>query len=509
MRGRFFDTPQFQLYLQYSGEGEPEAFVRKGLTASLGWIQSMLSQLPDDQAEKLFGGRRSQIRIGLQKLAKRESVWQDLLDEETRRIRLINDRIREASQDSLARMPDRQRELREYAESALCEGSKAATEKAQDAITELLDQPIGRRDAFTQMLNGWLQHFNGDLESAKSAFTQACLCSEGVLFDEASRLLATVQVSLGDIDGALKTLHRVNFPDFAMQYETLKLVVLNDRVTESQELLQSLIPVWPVAILGLYSDQAVLAKAADWRPTLEQVATQMQFAARESTLHWSRSIEEATRTLRLVDTGLELPVGRLKELEVAKKYAAISDVFVAQWVSTEAQRGMANVSGAARSVLRGALRSLQDTSLRAERELASMREWKDERIRNLQATPAGVPPDPPSLHQRVVWIGLAVIVSVGLTFLMPWFMAAMPVVLALASTLVVRHNHVRALATFERREVERQEAIASEIQALESAYFEDAAEFLQIAQNARRRIQQADASIELFDNWPSDFRIAA
>ena len=509
MRGRFFDTPQFQLYLQYSGEGELEAFVRKGLTASLGWIQSMVSQLPDEQVGKLVGGRRSPIRIGLPKLAQRESVWQDLLDAETRRIRLINDRIRKASQDSLARMPDRQGELREYAESALREGSRAATEKAQDAISELLEQPIGRRDAFTQMLNGWLQILSGDLESAKSALTQACLCSEGVLFEEASRLLASVQVSLEDIKGALKTLHRVNYPDRAMQYDMLRLVILNDQVDEPQELLKALIPVWPIAILGLYSDQAVLAKAADWRPTLEQVATEMQTAARESTLHWSRSVDEATRTLRLVDTGLELPVGRLKELEDAQKYAAISDVFVAHWVSTEAQRGMANVSGAARSVLRAALRSLQDTSLRAERELSSMREWKDERVRNLQATPAGVLPDPPSLQQRVAWFGLAVMASVGLSFLMPWFMASMPVVLALVSTLVVRHNHARAIAAFERKEVERQEAIASEIRALESAYLEDAAEFLQIAQRARRRIQQADASMELFDNWPSDFRIAA
>jgi len=498
--GGIFGTPLFWVPLR--DEDLPEC-LSSNLSELLNRVTLILDQFKPAELEHIVGKRQSPIRNGIHDLASNKEIWRDLVNDEVIRMTRAVHELRSSIERTHDQLPERLLQLRHAAQF----GTNEAAEKA---INELLEQPAGQRDPFIWILRGWLCLERQDPEAAKSAFVQAYLRSEGVLHAEASRLIADIECENNDPESAYQTLRRVDDTDPTVKFDLLRYAILTGRKSEVKEIIELLVPGWPLSILGLFSDPSILAQAPIWRPALDGTVAALIVDAREESLQWARSLHEAAECLRQVDPSLILPAKLLAHAEKARTLAEGTDAFTAAWVLGEARRGMANVAGTARSTLRGWVRAAHTESLHVQDQLELQLGSRREEIDCVRTQT--VPYDPSDQREfgfaTISWSAAALS---GCLFLAgrPWwaasFIALVTISICGARMYRTRQDGQRALL----RERQQQEDVAQRIADIEASFALESAALTERATELHKSLQRADATMRLLENWPHDFRKVA
>lgn len=497
--GGIFGTPLFWVPLR---DEDLPGCLSSNLSELLNRVRLILDQFKPADQEHIVGKRQSPIRNGIHDLASNKEIWRDLVNDEVIRMTRVVHELRSVTEATHAQLPERLQQLRHAAQFG-------TNETAEKAINELLEQPAGQRDPFIWILRGWLCLERRGLDAAKSAFVQAYLRSEGILHAEASRLIAAIESQDNDPESAYQTLRRVDNTDPTVKFELLRYAILTGRKAEAKEIIERLVPEWPLSILGLFSDPSILAQAPIWRPALDGIAAALIVDARQESLQWSRSLNEAAECLRQVDGNLTLPAKLLSNAENTRTLAQRADVFTAAWVIGESRRGMVNVAGTARSTLRGWVRAAHAESLQVQDQLELHLGSRKEDIDCVRTL--CVPSDPSDHREfRFATIALSTSAFSGLLLIAgrPWWAASLMVLATIAvggvQMVRTRKNEQRAIL----QELQ-QEEIARQVADIEARLDAESAELTVRATDLRRSLQRADATMRLFENWPHDFRQAA
>ncbi len=498
--GGIFGTPLFWVPLR---DEDLPGCLSSNLSELLNRVTLILDQFKPPELERLVGKRQSPIRKGIHDLPSNNEIWRDLVNDEVIRMTRVVHELRSLIEGAHDQLPERLLQLRHAAQFG-------TNEAAERAINELLEQPAGQRDPFIWILRGWLCLERQDSEAAKSAFVQAYLRSEGVLHAEASRLIAAIESKHNDPESAYQTLRRVDDSDPTVKFEHLRYAILTGRKSEVKDIIERLVPIWPLSILGLFGDPSILAQAPLWRPALDGIAATLIVDARQESIQWVRSLNEAAECLRQVDPSLTLPAKLLANAEKARTLAEGTDAFAAAWVISEARRGMVNVAGTARSTLRGWVRAAHTESLHVQNQLELHLSRRQEEIDGVR--PPFVLSDPSDQREfgfATIWWSVAALI--GCLFLAgrPWWAASF---MTLASLTICGARMYRTRKDGQRarlQERHQQEEVAQRIADIEASLEAESVELTERATELRRSLQQADATMRLLENWPYDFRHAA
>lgn len=415
--GGYFRTSEYRLALFLLTPDVPEAerFIKASLRNSFERIGNLLNMLPPEQENYLLGDHTSPIRLGLERLIavsstlsgegkldssleETKKVLLDLIDDEAIRIIESNRAIRLASAKRVDRMPERLQKSRSLGEQALTrfliEGQLDEDDWIRDAnnyLDEVLQQPVGQRDPYTWLLYGWLNQRKDHREIAQNAFLQACLSASAdrdILFVEANRILAGSQMDAGSYEAAYQTLLKVPAPhsDPTVTTDLLRAAIGCDRVDESRALVAELIPQWPLALLGMYSDPDILDKANTWRNGLELVADGIVKNGKQQVAHWQKTNLELQTSLTELEPGLELPVANSTAVNSMEACMAQPDVFSAHWVVSEARRGAENSVDAAKLVVKNCVKEKQVRLHQISARIDEVKALKAQQLSQLSST---------------------------------------------------------------------------------------------------------------------------
>ncbi len=409
--GGYFRSAEYRLALFLLTPDVPEAerFIKTSLRQSLERVGTMLNSLPPEQEGYLLGEMNSPVRQSIERMlsisgtlsgeAKVDPALEDsrrmlldLIDDEAIRIIESNRAIRVASNKKIDRMPDRLQKSRALAEQALTRyllepqlDEEDWLKDASNYLDEVLQQPVGQRDCYTWLLNGWLNLRRDNRDGAQNSFLQACLAASAdrdILFVEANRILARGQMDNGAFEAAYQTLIKIppTNTDPLVTYDQLCAAIGADRVDEARSLIAKLCMEWPVGVLGVYGDQELLAKATSWRGSLEIAANSLVSEAKRSLQLWQKTNLEAQTKLSDLHSGLELPSTTVNSFSSLDTAMQRSDMLLAAWVRGEAQRGLMNSLDAARLVCKNYIKECQLAVHRVQNKMDDLKEWKSQQF---------------------------------------------------------------------------------------------------------------------------------
>lgn len=425
--GGFFRPAEYRLalYLAAPPREDLERFVRLSVHHAMERAHAHISMLTAGQETTTLGEASSPLRAGLFRIIsvsgvlsgeakpdpsqqKIRDVVLDLAEDEINSLETWFQELRQASNRRLERMPDRLQKYRGLAEQALnrflVEGDLDQDDwlrEARSHVEDVLEQPVGQRDPYTWMLYAWIALRRDQRETAQHAFLQACLASSGerdALFFEANRCLALMQFESGAFESAFQTLQKggLSPTDPTLLLDLLTAAIAADRLDDTVALVHQTFRSWPLIGLALFSEPALLTKAAHWRRAIEAASDAIVSDAKVAASKWRRSVERMQRSLEAFDSGLRLDVTVTGKVEALTEGLEELDPFFGGWLIREAEAGEDEVQRAGAAAMQRAVRDAQLELIEAQKHVEELKAWRkslvDQILKNRDQT---------ALHHRM------------------------------------------------------------------------------------------------------------
>lgn len=413
--GGFFPASSYRLavYFLAPTPQEIEQFQKQSLYRSIEAMTRCLQSQSSADADQLIGPSGSLVREGLRQIVAAspiligatqvegathwaKTVLLDTVESECNRLEASLRSLRHAASRKLESMPDRLQKARALAEEAmyhaLLDGESDRhhwLREAESRIEEVLEQPVGQRDPFSWLLQGYLLHLRDrNIDSGQAAMLQACLASgkeHDAVFLEAIRTLAHFQARNGAFEAAFQTFQRANgaIPE-CMEAEALIYAAGANRGDEMRILAANLASRWPIGLVGIYGHELALEHGATFRGALDESSRFIVQNAKTGLQQWEQLAERLQVRLTAIDENLELPVAITSAQSYLTDVLEQPDLFTASWTIAESDRGRQDTIAATAQLARTALTQLQTEMSELGRTVEKVKEWREQMIEGIR-----------------------------------------------------------------------------------------------------------------------------
>ncbi|MBN8690893.1 MAG: hypothetical protein J0L72_08900 [Armatimonadetes bacterium] len=412
---RLFTQAEYRLGLFYLAphQEDLERFFSAQISSAIDQANSVISVLPESAMRTLFGNEDHPLHQGLNRVLNAgQSDKQDgacqrrtaafvsdqidtLASEATHQIK----ELRLASVQRLDSMPERILKARQFGEQAIQRAmAESAADKEQwinealSRLSEVLEQPIGQRDGYTWMMQGYVNMMRENCaEAAITAFIQATLQTSkyrDAIFIESSRCLAHLQSQRGLHEAAYQTMLKVYQTEKTLSTcaEMVRYTILSDHTSELPTLLDEAFEASPLLILSLLGDAELASQAGDWYKSAIRFADVQVREAKRDVAEWRSLLDRIQSTGEQHGVHLEPPLtvtGPLAELEEAVNS---NDALVAWFSRQECKRLSMDTLSICIRQAKTESESHQIQITNSSKSLEELKAWRDHEINMLRYT---------------------------------------------------------------------------------------------------------------------------